>query len=322
MTHKSDWEKDNLKGKIKSQKITYYKVYDDEDNYGDYIRDRSGSVIRSYDEEGHRKKISIFDYNDKPSQIMLSGYSYCTSKFNEKTNETNESYFNIQGKHVASKIYKFLPNKLDYQWIWRFPDGDIAHKKKYTYSENGLLIKEEYFNSENEYIDGHNVDFWEHAKELSKNNDYQVDILEHRHTFILYKYNDKGLLVEETYFYIKGEKPSHKYIYVYNDYGFLIEKREYFGVCLTKERITYHEDGTRTVESLFDKDKDLWSKFLYKYNDQGLITERKKYDSNSCFKERRIYEYDEIKNLVLEERYSPQEKLLNYIEFKNAYFSF
>ena len=321
MKHKSDWEKDNLKGKIKSQIITYYKVYDDVDNNGAYIKSKSGSIVRNYDMEGHRQNMGIFDQNNKQSQIMLDRYSYSNSEFNEQTDETEESYFTIQDKHAGSKIYKFMPNKLDYEWIWRCPDGDIAHKKKYTFTEKGLLIKEEYFNSRNEYIDFNEIDFWEHAKGFSENNVYNQWKLGVKHAFILYNYNDQELLLEKTFFY-KEKEPCKKFLYLYNDYGLLIEKREYWGICLTAKSYTCHEDGTSKVESLFDKDKDYWSKLLYMRDNQGLIIERKEYDSNSHLKERRIYDYDAIGNLTLEERYSPQERLLNYIEFNNIYFPY
>jgi hypothetical protein len=84
-----------------------------------------------------------------------------------------------------------------------------------------------------------------------------------------YKYDDKGMLINQTCFYANDSvKSINKFKYLYDDRGYIIN------------------------EVLFDSDDKVISSYGYKYDDQGNLIEKTEYYSDGSVKWRTKYKND------------------------------
>ena len=91
-----------------------------------------------------------------------------------------------------------------------------------------------------------------------------------------YKFNDKGMIVEECEYDENGVL-DYKYIYTYDGNGNLMDKSEYDDGMLDYKCIyTYDGNGNLIEESGYDEDGALYSKYIYTYDDMGCLIEESK----------------------------------------------
>ncbi|MCL2327972.1 MAG: hypothetical protein FWC39_05595 [Bacteroidetes bacterium] len=104
----------------------------------------------------------------------------------------------------------------------------------------------------------------------------------------VWKYDDKGRLVEE---------PYKKYKYDAN--GNKTEQATHDSVGNLKTRITwsYNEKNKITEQNKYDSDRKLISKTKWKYNDDGYCIDKSKFDKEGKLLEREINVYDKDRYL-------------------------
>ena len=118
----------------------------------------------------------------------------------------------------------------------------------------------------------------------------------------MYKYNDKGLVVEETKYNNPGRNPSHKYMYKYNDKGLKIEETYEYEGKLSGKYVYKYNDKDLKIEETFTNNfhsEILIGKIVYKYNDKDLLIEKTYYDKLGEPNYRTVYEYNKSEKEIV-----------------------
>lgn len=144
----------------------------------------------------------------------------------------------------------------------------------------------------------------------------------------LYRYNDKGKLIEEVYYYEEEEIAQRKVIerdeneriilefmkysdgsedvihFHYDDSGRLVEKVTIDGDGNTEEKEIFEYEGNRVVsEKMFDEELNLVSQKDYQYDKEGRVIKSNSWDKEDEMKIDVENEYDEKGNLVRSRRF-------------------
>lgn len=125
----------------------------------------------------------------------------------------------------------------------------------------------------------------------------------------LYKYNDKGYLIEEEHHNYDFFFPvSSKHIPKYDDKGNLIEKDNYDsdGKLTSKTKYKYDGKGNEIERNIYKPDGSLDSKWTFKYDNKGNTIEENVYNSNGSLNSKITYRYND-KNII-EEAYNGRNK--------------
>lgn len=125
---KTDWQKSNLKGRVKSITTT---VYDATEKFGEPVKD------------GIKEKSEIvtIQYDTKGKIITPSKGGNVVYKYDIKGNVTEETSYGSDNSTIISKsVFKYDANSNVIEEINYDAQGDVTEKKVNTYDANGNLI--------------------------------------------------------------------------------------------------------------------------------------------------------------------------------------
>ena len=132
----------------------------------------------------------------------------------------------------------------------------------------------------------------------------------------IYKYDDKGNVIEETAYNEQNMDYQKSYAYRYNDKGKILHKIKYdVGVKDAEWTYKYDKKGNLTEEKLHSRNKDFNNnKLTHIYDEKGNEIERSFYKSDSLYT-KWTYAYDNQARLTEAGGYYPDGKLA----FKTTY---
>ncbi|MCX6159140.1 MAG: hypothetical protein NTY74_14260 [Ignavibacteriae bacterium] len=209
--------------------------------------DSTGKVIKvNFDSPGYFDKIAyIYDLKGKDIEEKMYNSS--------KVVRSYKFEYNNSGK----KIYSKSINNAD----------DVDMEVNYTYDEKGNLLQEESISGNRKFGFKYTYDKSSRKTEMVF---YNPTKLEKK---FYYKYDDKGLLIEERGFlYWAGSQKAK-----YNDYS----RRSFY----------YNDNKEMTGMDYYISDV-LFEKYLYFYNDNGLLTKWERYSTNDKLLYSVEYEYE------------------------------
>jgi antitoxin component YwqK of YwqJK toxin-antitoxin module len=244
---KTDWEKDGLKGKVKSiREITYEAVEKfGKLTKGEIFCDESGCFVyqRKYDTKGNKIEENRYYSNGS----LDDKYTY---KYDDKGNLTEENRYKSNGSLDWKKTYKYDGKGNRTELNIYDSDGSLDREYTYKYDDKGNLIEENYYNSNGSLS-------WKYT----------------------YKYDGKGNNIEYNV-YEDGSLDSKK-TYKYDDKGNCIEMTEYNSDGSLKKKDTYKvavqdDEVKKNIHKLLDG--IFSSNKTYKYDDKGNWIEEISYD--------------------------------------------
>lgn len=197
--------------------------------------DSMGKVVKvNFDSPGNFDKIA-YTYDSKGREIEEKMYN------NNKVVRSYKYEYNNSGKKIFSKSI----NNAD----------DVDMEINYTYDEKGNLLQEESLSGNRKFGFKYTYDKSSRKTEMVY---YNPTKLEKK---FYYKYDDKGLLIEEKGFlyWAGSQKPK------YNDYS--------------RKSFYYNENKEMTRMDYYISDV-LFEKYLYSYNDKGLLAKWERYSMN------------------------------------------
>ncbi len=223
--------------------------------------------------------------------IVSIAFLSCT-KYEIRKNDLEKS--NLKGK-IARVTY------IRYSVIEKFGELNMGEKKPYSnfehYNEEGFLIEESGFLS----------------KKLQYNEENQLVKMINSEDTTTYRYNDKGLKVEED---VYSNQLLAKTKYFYDDNGNEVENKLYSG----SGELRYHnkkqyDEKNCIEEKNFGSSNDLMNLIKYKYDDKGNQIEKIIYfningeekikkDTDKYDEKNNKIEYSHYSNLYGEDYYS------------------
>jgi antitoxin component YwqK of YwqJK toxin-antitoxin module len=260
---KTTWEFDELKGKVKSLRLTGYTAITD--TFGQIGK---GEIIAV--EWGFNNTFIQYDENGKWTEY--NSYEPDGSIIRKEVPE-----YDSKGNAIAQYVY----NKgiFDHKKIYVNDNGgNIVEVRKYT-PKDSLIYKSLFKYDEN----GNNIESY----------GYTPDSLVGK---TVSKYDEKGNCIEENN-YRAGKNLESKILYKYDSNGKMIEKNSYDseGKSVGKTTYRYNEEGFKTEICIYDSEGNLNKKTTckYKYDTDGNWIAKIDYESDIATKitERQIEYY-------------------------------
>jgi hypothetical protein len=276
------------KSNIDGKRLLSYSTYDKETNI-------LTSHICSEGIFGREKK-QILRYNDNNMLLEVTVYNGIGDpkrdvyEYNDKGQLTRLLGYYGQAGLRESLVYEYGVTGLKSreEWCLLTSLADKKHIRKYN--DKGFMVED----LEYEY----DRLIWKCVFEYN-NKDLLIKRISYRRdgevfSITIYKYNDKGLCVEEGVNYpYDSVWRNDKRLYVYNDMGLLTE--ETFG---SDEKPTYirkskyNDKGLLIEKWWYDLNNDLSNYgYKYQYNDNDVLVEETKYGSLEEPIETTVYEY-------------------------------
>ncbi len=117
---KNDLTKENLKGKVKSLKITKYKAID---KFGEIIKGKKEDAYHIlYNEKGNKTEVSHY----KPNGNLDYKGIY---KYNERGNLIEDSFYKSDGRLDCKSVYKYDERGSQIEVSHYKPDGSLRNKE-------------------------------------------------------------------------------------------------------------------------------------------------------------------------------------------------
>ena len=182
-TKRTDWDKDNLNGKVKSVK---HKLYEDDS----YIE------TTEYNENGYRVK-----YTPKSDLI--------TNKYDDKGNVTETTCYDSEGNMAWKYIYKYDKNDNELEWSSYESDGSLSSKIVREYDNRGNKIESRLYGPKNKEVSKSIYKYDE------KNNMIEcIRDSRKRENKEIYEYDNNGNCIEcIRYFYGNESKDIYEYVF-------------------------------------------------------------------------------------------------------------
>jgi hypothetical protein len=248
---KTDWEKLNLRGKVKSTNATEYNMNETEGEdrtvRHQFVFNNKGYKTQEVLREGFDTKCnSTFKYNaDNELSEEISKLVHSTSsrkyKYDKKNNTAIENYYVANGVLITKTTLKYddRGNLLE-----RHIENEKNKEKNklvenywFKYDENNNLIEQKQLIG----AVSKTVTFkYDENNRVIEQNDYDANGLPTY--WYTYKYDEKDNVIEEISAYRGYEKTIINYVYVYDSQGNWIERREQLGTVtqiLSRREIQY-----------------------------------------------------------------------------------
>jgi uncharacterized lipoprotein NlpE involved in copper resistance len=214
--NKNDWEKDNLKGKVKSLKVFDFKAVD---RFGKIEKDSLKSKsIYTYDVKGNRIETNI--YNSDGS--LSDNFSY---KYDDKENKIESNRYTSDGRLYLKMLdqYDNKGNKIESNWY--NSDSSLYLKTLYQYDNKGNKIKSNSYNPDGSFNDNFSYRY-DNKGNMIESKSYKSDgSLEWKETNL---YNNKGNIIKENLSFESYNKEMKNFDanseYKYDDKGNWIEQ--------------------------------------------------------------------------------------------------
>lgn len=170
-----------------------------------------------------------------------------------------------------------------------YADGELSYETRYEYSKDGVRIKEEEYNGDNQldYLYEYN----EKGDQIRYEN-YEDGVLDYGYTYT-YEYDkDDNVLVREEYGLDRTYKGCEKYEYDKDGNEIRYENYDYANNLTSYTVSEYNKNGDITSRKEYDSYGDLQYSYTYKYkyHENGEIKKEERYVDDVLS---RIYEYDE-----------------------------
>ena len=221
-----------------SKSLVEHDVYDEEGNIivkeKIWRRDRYRSkVVYKYNEkgtlieeqdfyDGELQYITKYEYNEKDKKIKTQYFEYSdgeelkhTTKYeyNDKGLVTEKIEYDKQSKLINKAVYEYN-NKGSVIELQNFEGEKLEYTTKYEYNDKGLVTEEIEYDPQDEIINKAVFEYNDNGDVIELQN-FEGEKLEY---IIKYKYNDKGVLIEETEYETidnKQSEPSNTLVYEY-----------------------------------------------------------------------------------------------------------
>ncbi len=264
-----------------------------------------------WEEDGLKGKVKeVRTYNVKDNDgVLEKSFIRRKIQYDKKGNRLVEEHYNEydekEGELSSRLVYKYKRKK---NFIERFEyDNDKKLIEKTLYNKNRVKIEDE------DYIYGVN----EQWKTVNKYDENQNIIEESRYVndslsdVIIYKYDEKGNLTEETHSDSPTRWENRKYVNKYDENGNLAETEQYdFAGKLNYRTVYKYNDKKKCVEeTVFDSDKKMCSHLENKYNDEGKKIESIHTVSSNELMQRDVYIIDGKGKTSVSLRYDPDGEL-------------
>lgn len=203
----NDWEKANLKAKVKSKEIFVYTATANEGEAGKGVL--KNIQLTTYDEQGNELEINL--YNDK-KEILYSWK-------NIYDNNGNCVEKNYNDGHISRKLTFVFDDKKLCKEAAEYVDGQLMKKTTYLYNELGQEI-EAYEKFEGQTVQNKLASKYDEKDKLRETIAYDekggVALKQ------LFTYNDLGYLNQHSVF--GGDNaPIYKRLYQYDEFGHKIQ---------------------------------------------------------------------------------------------------
>ncbi|MGD0710072.1 MAG: hypothetical protein ABR968_02745 [Bacteroidales bacterium] len=300
---KTDLEKMNLKGNIKTIYDTLYNVVD---KFGELKKEVDTDSTLIFNDKGNLVEVSLYNHNGS----LIHTYTY---KYDENGNKIEKEYkentkldpvavekaykytwkYDSKGNVIEENKYSNYLDKLLNKWISKYDDngniieyntynsdGSPESKYIYMYDDKGKIIKEENnYNTYNVYNYGQIINLykitWKYDSSGNKTKEKNIlynknENANYNEAKVIWKYDNKGKLIEENQYSAYGNL-VYKYTYKYDDKGNMIEKDQNNskGSLISKWITKYDNKGNKIEESEYNKDsikRKIISTFEYDTN--------------------------------------------------------
>lgn len=265
----NDWDKNDIKGKVKSITEISYEA-----------KDRFGKIEKI---SRKRKYDFIYDYQKK---YDIEGYMI----------ENKE--FNSDGSLKSKIIYKYDDMGKLIEGNENNSDGSFLKCYINIYNDKGVIIETNYYNTIGNIETKYTYKYDKRGNKI-ETNEYNSD--GNIETKYIYKYDDKGNKVEENKYNSDGILKT-KYIFKYDNKGYLLEKNTFYSEGL--ETITKYDYQFDDIRNKIISKNYLYENYSYKvvdiFDKSGNEVETIFYDEYEVITSHYTYEYefDEQKNWI------------------------
>jgi len=249
---KSDLELDHIHGQVKAIHLYDYKRADQKtlaiDPAKITLPDTTKHMIYNYDKNGN-----LAEHTNSDGK-KLEVYSYNNSGY--RIHSVN---YNIKGKILSEATYTYDM------------DGNVIENKNLTYKKDTIILTNTFKNDDKGVPQEMNV--------YSKNK------------FLykwLFKYNDKGIKIEESKYYPK-DSLAEKWVYKYDDKGNKTEMAMYNDSLVEKFVYTYNDSHDVTEDILYGRLGRLYHDYVYNYT----------YDEKGNWNKKVFYEGSTLKGVTI-----------------------
>lgn len=256
---KSDLQNWNYKGNVKSSRLIFYEIEEEENENLEEMKEWFDEVEYTFNEQGNILKFNRFNSDGSLNGKSITIYDSLNIKIESK-------FFNSKGELTNQNSFRYDMNGNLTNLITYNPDGSISFQKKFSYDDFGNNIEDIVF------------------RETYGKSKYE------------YKYDTLGNVIESIWFDSKGELVS-KTILEYDSNGNIISRKNFYFSLELNEKIIYEFDsyGNRIKEEVFSpKGKlRLFKSYDYEYDEFNNWVIEKEYikDKLRNIIERRITYY-------------------------------
>ncbi len=197
---KTDLQRKNLKGKVKSVRYIDYKAVDKfgELTKGDKSEYNWNNKLTKYDNNGN--EIEWNRYNSDGS--LDCKYTY---KYDNNGNKIEENCYNSDGSLCWKYTYKYDNNGNTIEKNSYKSDGSLYRKYTYKYDNNGNKIEENGYKSDGSLDYKYTYKYDNNGNTIEGNRYNSDGSLDYKYTY-KYKYDKYGNWIQKIYFEQKGEK--------------------------------------------------------------------------------------------------------------------
>lgn len=254
----------NLYGKVKTFKITPYKLVDyfgkiTKGNKQDFWK---GDVVIVFDEQGYKKENNTYNKVGQLSQKVIYRYD-------EKGKRTSRDLYNSYGKLQMKFLYVYDNKGFKTAYNSYSPTGELNDSYLYKNDAKGRMLDETWIKKDKSFGSKYTYDYDAKTGKLAKMCQYtssetQVD------NCTTYKYDKMGR-ISEIEIYNSNNIPTRKSVITYDDKG-------------NEKEIKYYDGKGVFLEERY---------YEYKFDDNGNWIERIEYINQfpKSFLEREITYY-------------------------------
>ena len=247
-------------------------------------------IINRVKEIGY-SELKVYTCKYKFGELNLAGkmLQYYLTYDKKENIITSESFFYwgaIVDDPYRKRILKYNDKGLLIEGIGFDSSGEFSEKNIWDYNDKGLLIEERTYGGKFNIQDPRFVK--------------------------TYKYGSNNLLLlTERYIYLGKNKTENRIVEKYNNKGLLIEETEYnYSDMIAKKFVIEYNNKDLPIKKIYyDSSGRSVDGEVYKYDDKGLLIESmaggKFINNNKC-----VYTYNDKGSLIQEIRYNDKEKMV------------
>lgn len=260
---RTDLERQDLKGKVKSIKSVAYRAIEkfgkiqkgNENSIFFYTFNKDGNFIECISNEKENNSRQTFIYNDQGNIIEQKEYDFkgnlksqTTYSYDRKGNKIEENSF--EGYQFRRSIYKYDNKCREVETLITISikgiNGSIELRKIKEYNNEGNIIEEKtYDNNNNLVIKG------------------------------IYTYDEKGNIIKNIFVGSDTNEIEEKYIYTYDKNSNKIEEQKYISEHLVEKTIIkYDKKGNILKKNITDFNRNMSFLITSKNDEKGNAIER------------------------------------------------